>query len=128
MRLNRSTLLFAALAACGAQSAQPAPVPEVDAFRAELADPARYPLRTGLKVDDERLKSAVQSFARMNRDLLDRHFRATFADLPNGELPAAPAYGLVAEIPRDSVRELADATLFIYVLDPAAPRMARTAI
>ena len=43
---------------------------EINTFRFRLADPKRYPVRTGLTIDEEALKSASDSFMRENREVL----------------------------------------------------------
>jgi hypothetical protein len=125
----RPLLLAALVAGCASPTAAaPDRLPEVEAFRAELADPARHPLRHGLEVDEQGLKSALEAFASGHREILDRHFRATLDALPEGTLPTAPEYGLVAEISGPDAAPFLETTETYYRVDPDARRLARGAI
>jgi hypothetical protein len=72
--------------------------PEIDAFRAALADPAQYPVRKGDDLDSESIVTAMLDFARAHLDVLDAHFRQSLARIPDGAAPAEPGYAKVHEV------------------------------
>lgn len=122
-------LTLAVLASACARTAPPAAaeLPEIAAFRAALADPARHPLRQGLALDQGQLRGAVAAFRDGHRELLGRAFRASLDALPAGALPG-DGYRVVAETKPEDAAAIADGTGFLYTLHPDATQLARTAI
>jgi hypothetical protein len=115
------------LVACAGAPERGAELPEIAAFRAALADPARHPVRSGLEIDDARLREAVGRFRDEHRALLEKRFRASLDALPAGTAPG-DGYGVVAETAATDSDALADGTGFMYALNPDASHLARMAI
>ena len=125
-----STAIVIVLSAC-----RPAPpvtttpsADVIDTFRVALADPAKHRLREGLKLDEDALRAALDSFRAEHHELLEQRFLASVAALPRSEAPASPAFGLVVELPGGELDGFAEATRLNWQLDPDATKLALTNI
>jgi len=102
------------------------PDDEVGAFRVALANPSKFPIRTGLEIDREALINAVEDFRRHHEELLTSRFLASVNRLPQGELPQAPSYKPLCTAGDELFGEDAFRLLFTY--DPDAVHLARRAL
>jgi hypothetical protein len=98
-------------------------IAEVEAFRQELADPARYTVRRGRSLSTGPLKQALDRFAVGHQRLLADHFTASFAALPPGTPPSAGYTDFVDVRARDQP-ELAEVARYQYTIDPVPGHLA----
>lgn len=115
-------LLLGCGGARGAAAEDPDPIEQ---FRAELADPAAYPVRHGLAIDDEAVRAAIRAFTEEHRPWLAGRLRASVAALEDAAPPAEPDYQALLEIEPAELTEVGEVVLMVEVLDPDVRQVVR---
>jgi hypothetical protein len=115
---------FLALAAGCGKAPSPPPTAEVEQLRAELAQPARFPVRNGLAIDLAPIQRAVGKLTVVDRAELATRFAADLRELPRTSPPAAPEYGPVADLRAVDLESIGETMAQEYLLDPNPERLA----
>jgi len=97
---------------------------EVEQFRADLASPARFPIRHGLAIDVAAIQRALDHVAGAARAGLAARFADELRALPKRPSPAAPEFGPVVNLWAKDLAPISETMANEYVLDPNPERLA----
>jgi hypothetical protein len=89
---------------CAGRGSQ-ADLSPLEKFRAGLADPARYDLRSGMDIDNEAFRNAIEDFGRENKGTLRKIFEESIEKLPAGKPPEPSEYGKVVTLDVDESQQ-----------------------
>lgn len=101
----------------------------IESFRRDLADPAKYDVRSGGQLQRDALQAAITEFAAANRALLDERFDASVEALEEGAPPSAPELALRLEVEDPRALEAAAVIAWlVQTLNPDVQSVARRTI
>jgi hypothetical protein len=106
----------------------PPPVVAVQAFRAELADPARHPVRTAKGIDTAYLLGALKKAAEENHAALTQRWEASLALGAETPPPKAPTHTRRCATDPQVLQGLAQAAPLYWMRAPDATQLAQQAM
>lgn len=101
---------------------------EIDAFRTALADPHQFPVRQGMKLEVDSLKSAMDQFTATHAKPLRERFESGVAKLKDASTPAAPEFRQVLAMEDQMVAVAASSARFAYLFHPDLEVICRMAL
>jgi len=98
---------------------EPGPREVLDAERKALADPERYPLRKGMRIEEEALRGVLMRLRGRHGPQVAVAYLATIEALPTMAMPSAPGFGEIGvfDLPDDPAARDVEAMNWLFDAD-----------